>query len=437
MLSALYRMRLRRISGRAHAETGFTMVEMIIGIFIFALVIGGVAMGTSSSLNLTRQNRNRSIAANLASQEMDELRSTKFTNIPLGSTYSTPNPIPVDGVPYTVQRDIQWSYPNATSGPCQAPAGSTLAYLAAEVHVSWNNMAGVPPVTSNTVITPPVGTYDADSGHVAVSVLDAGAAPQENVPVTLTGPGVNLTQTTTPDGCAFFAYQPVGAYTVTLNRSGYVDDQGVAGPTQSATVVASSTVSLQFSYDQASTLNVTMVGSAGGTPPSNLPVSIGNTHLLPAGMKTFPGSGNPRTIGSLFPWTDGYEVWAGDCTAADPEGLDGSGAPLYPGATRQTTIAVTPGSTSPGTVTLPSLVVQTRDTLGAPRPGVTITATNTIDSGCPTTTVYTLGTTDASGNLTAALPYGTWTLAASGAPSTQPQSLSPLNPSTPTVTFTW
>lgn len=436
MLQALHRMRLRRTSGRARDEAGFTMVELVIGIFIFGLVIVGVTAGMASSLNLTRQNRNRSIAANLASQEMDTIRSTKFVDIPIGATFSNPNPILIDGVPYTVERDIRWATPNATAGPCQAPSGSTLAYLAAEISVTWNNMAGVPPVTSNTVVTPPVGTYDPNSGHVAVSVLDAAGLPQENVPVTLNGP-VTQSITTGPDGCAFFAYKTAGDYTVTLSKAGYVSDQGVSGPTQPATVVSGATVSLQFQYDAASTLSLTLQGSAGGVPPSDIPVSLGNTRLVPTGTRLYPGSGNPRSIPDLFPYVDGYTAWAGDCVAADPEGLDTLGAALYPGATRGSPFAVAAGSTSSGTLTLPSVVIQTRDTFGAPRAGVTITAINATDSGCPTAVTYPLGATDASGNLTAALPYGTWTIGASGAPSTAPQSLSPLDGTTPTVTFQW
>jgi prepilin-type N-terminal cleavage/methylation domain-containing protein len=434
MLSALYRMRIRQLSRRMRDEAGFTMVEMVIAIFIFGLVIGGVAVGMSSSLNLTRQNRNRSIAANLASQEMDTVRSTKFTSLIPGAVTTAQS---VDGVPYTIERDTEWVTPNATSGPCQAPSGSTLAYYSVTVSVTWNNMAGVPAVVSHTVVTPPVGTYDRNTGHVAVTIRDAAGMPQENVPVTLTGPGVSTTQTTTTDGCAFFAYEPAGSYTVTLSKSGYVDDQGNAGPSQIATVQAGSTVPLEFQYDGGSTLAVTLTGSAGGAIPTNVPVSIGNTHLQPAGTKTYAGSGNPRTITGVFPYTDGYDVWAGDCTAADPEGLDTSGGALYPGASRQTTLAVTAGSTSSGTVTLHSLKIQTRTTLGDARAGVTITATNEVDAGCPTTTVYTLGTTNGSGNLTAALPYGTWTLAASGTGTTKSKALSPLVATTPTVTFSW
>ena len=38
-----------------------------------------------------------------------------------------------------------------------------------------------------------------------------------------------------------------------------------------------------------------------------------------------------------------------------------------------------------------------------------------VDPGCPSGEVYTLGTTNASGNLTVGLPYGKWTISAAGA----------------------
>ena len=62
------------------------MVELVMAIFIFGIVITGIAAGMTSSLNLTRQNRNRSVAANLASQEMDTVRSTPFTSLVIGAS---------------------------------------------------------------------------------------------------------------------------------------------------------------------------------------------------------------------------------------------------------------------------------------------------------------------------------------------------------------
>ena len=142
MMSAIYRMK-GRASRNSDDEAGFSMVEMVIGIFIFAMVIGGVVLGMSGALNVTRQNRNRSIAANLAAQEMDTARSTEFTDLPLGVITTTQS---VDGVPYTIERETEWVTPNATSGPGQAPSGSTLADLSIVIRVSWQGMRGVPPV---------------------------------------------------------------------------------------------------------------------------------------------------------------------------------------------------------------------------------------------------------------------------------------------------
>jgi type II secretory pathway pseudopilin PulG len=434
MMRAIYRMR-HRASGDPRDEAGFSMVEMVMGIFIFALVIGGVAMGMSGSLNLTRQNRSRSIAANLAAQEMDTARSTEFTDLVQGTPPATT--ILVDGVPYYVTRQTEWVTPNATSGPCQAPSGSTLAYLSVVVTVRWDNMRGVPAPTASTVITPPVGTYDPNTGHIGVMVRDAAGVPQENVPVSISGPGVADTQVTSVDGCAFFAFEPIGAYTVTLNKAGYVSDQLLSGPSQSATVGAGSTVSLQFDYDNGATMNLTLQGGAGGIVPANIPMTLANTRLLPAGKKTFAGTGAARALLGLFPYVDGYEMFAGSCLAADPEGLNGAVA-IYPGASRPAATAVTAGGVSTATVPMHSVIIHTQQSGAIPRPGSIVTARNVADAGCPSVVIYTVGATDASGNITAALPYGTWQFGVtSGTATLVSQLLSPLNGTTPTVTIQW
>ena len=447
-ISRAHRIRNRRrprvllsLSKGIRREDGFTLVEVVMAMFIFGLVISGVVVGMTSSLNVTRQNRNRSIAANLASQEMDTVRSTAFTDLPLGQVISTQT---IDGVPYTITRETGWVNANASSGPCQAPSGSTLAYLSVDVSVTWTNMKGVKAPVSNTVVTPPVGTYDPNSGHVAVTVKNAAGQPQPGVPVTFTGGSVTDTQNTASDGCAFFAYEPTGSYTVSLNRSGFVSDQGAASPSLAATVVAGSTVPLQFQYDQAATINATLVATGSAPLPTTggIPVSLGNTHILPSGVTTVAGTGASRTLGSLFPFVDGWDLWGGRCSDADPEGVKPTGGAYYVGASRTAPVTVTPGGTSAGTVSLPALTVQTRTTTATARPNVVVTATHvvpsgvSVDPGCPSGEVYTLGTTNASGNLTVGLPYGKWTISAQGTSTTVTTTLSPLTAPTP-VTISW
>jgi prepilin-type N-terminal cleavage/methylation domain-containing protein len=429
---SLYR-RVARLKG---GESGFTMIELVMAIFIFGLVVTGIAAGMTSTLALSRQNKNRSVAANLASQEMDLVRSTDFTSLPIGQLITTQA---VDGVTYTVDRESEWVTQTATSGPCQAPPGSDLTYMAVNVSVTWPNMAGVKPPASSTILAPPIGTYDPNNGHIAVTVRDRNGVPQDGVLTSITGGTISATQYTGVDGCSFFAYEPAGAYTVTLNTTGYVSDQGALIPSQSATVQPGSIVQVQYQYDAASSLVITLAGNTGGPVPAAIPIGVFNTHILPSGIKIVAGSGSPRTVPNLFPFTDGYEVWGGSCLDANPEGVNGSGIAFYPGGARLGPLSMNPGSSTAATLSLPEVIVTTKTAANVPRSNVTVVASHAPDAGCPSGESYALGTSNGAGQVFSALPYGTWTITATsavGSPSA-PASLSPLNPPAPTpVTVT-
>jgi type II secretory pathway pseudopilin PulG len=397
---------------RNRGERGFTVVEIVLAASIFAVVMAAAALGLGQALSITRGNRSRSVAANLASQKMDQAQTTSFSALPLGETSSTQV---VDGVPYTVVQDDEWVAPSATAGPCDTGGGGAPAYLRVTVMVTWPNMHGVQPVQSQTLVAPPVGAYSANSGGVAVSVRDAQAQPQNGTLVTLSGSSTS-SQYTTADGCAFFAYQTPGSYTVKLNMPLFVDGQGTPNPTQTVTVVAGSTVSAHFDYDLGATLSLTLIGSSGGLPPDGLPVTVGNSHLLPIGTRVIAGQvGAVRIVPNLFPYSDGFELWAGDCADSDPLGTDPNGVPYYPGASREEAIDVSPGATSTGTVTLQSVQVRVRDSGNKPVVGAVVTVSHLADNGCPTGKSFTLpGATDNAGKLDTALPYGSWTFAANG-----------------------
>jgi prepilin-type N-terminal cleavage/methylation domain-containing protein len=407
--NVLVRLRTRAMKG----EEGFTIIELMVALTIFAVVMTGVASMLGSTLITTGNNRNRSVAANVAAQEMEIVRATPFAQLPVGQVISTQI---IDGVLFTVTRDSEWITQDANGGACDAASGEALAFLRIDVKVTWPIMSGVTPVTSQTVITPPVGAYDPNSGHIAVSVRDRDAAPQDAVPVTVTGP-VTKTQYTTSDGCAFFAYLPAGAYSVALSSAGFVDGQGNPSPSQVATVQVGATVPVEFDYDRASSLSLTLQAPGGGVPPDGLPITIGNTHLLPSGTKVVPGApGVSRLVPNLFPYLDGYQVWSGACGDADPEGQksDGSG-PYYPGASRDPALAVTPGAVTNGTVTLQKVRVYVEDQLGIPVVGAVVTISHLPDNVCASGGNFTLpGVTDLTGRLTTALPFGTWTFRVTG-----------------------
>lgn len=383
-------------------EAGLSLLELIVAMSVFALVVLAVSASIDSGLTLTRNNRQRSVAANLASQEMDTVRSSAFTTL----TARTVTQV-VDGSTYTTVRELTWVSKSATNGPCDG-SNSTPALLRVRVTVTWANMRGVEPIVTDTLLAPPIGAYSTTSGHIAVKVLDSNAAGEFGTSVQISGPMVQ-TQPTNSDGCAFFAFLTPGTYVVSLNTPGFVDRQSVATPSQTVGVTIGNTSSVQFDYDRGATLSLTFAADAGGTIPIAIPVTLGNTQFLPTGEKTYAGTGLIRAITSLFPAADGFTAWAGSCADADPEGQNASTGGLYwPTGQRPDPLDAVPGGTTAGTIAVKTAALTVYGTGHLPLAGAAVVATHTADQSCAAGETYTLGVTDATGLLNAALPYGTW-----------------------------
>ena len=343
-----------RSDPRRHAAGGFGLIELIVSMTIFSILIGGVVVSIGAGLALARNNRERTVAANLAAQQMDSIRQTPFASLTIGQ--APDQTVYVDGVPFTVGQNLEWVGASATQGECDSTT-TTPQVLRATVDVSWTNMKAIQPVRTTTILAPPIGSYSAATGHIAVRVNDGSSPPVPlgGVPVRVQGPGVDRTLTTTDAnaasaGCAFFGFLAPGTYTVSLNTAGYVDAQGMSSPSQTAGVTVGQVTQKSFDYDQAATLALTIAGINGGTPANAMAVSLGNTGYLPSGTKAFTGTGTTRTITNLFPFNDGFEVWAGDCADADPKGTNASGVRYWPGAVRDDPLEVTRGATTTGTV---------------------------------------------------------------------------------------
>ena len=211
--------------------------------------------------------------------------------------------------------------------------------LRVTVDVSWTNMKAVQPIRSTTILAPPVGSYDPNTGHIAVRVRDSDSTPIGSVPVHVVGTGVDQTTNTSDayaasPGCSFFDHLPAATYTVTLGTTGYVDRQGTASPSQSVSVAVGAVSSVAFDYDRAATLNLTLVGKYGGTVVNAMPVTLANTGYLPSARKVFAGTTASRTLTNLFPFNSGYDAWGGDCADADPEGKNTSNVAYWPTASR-------------------------------------------------------------------------------------------------------
>ena len=422
-------------------QDGYSVVELLVAVTVFALVFAAVSIGIGRALEVNRGNRNRSAAAYLAARQLEEVRAKAFSSVALGRTtcvYTTTScNLPA---PYTVVQDVAWASPGSTSTTCDVPAtsGSSLAYKRVTVTVTWPDMGGVAPVTSQTLLTPPGGSYDPNDGHILVQAFDRDALPLAGRTVSITGPE-SASQVTSSDGCAFFAYLDPGTYTATFSISGFVDRQGNQPATQSVGVTASRITKVQFDYDEAATLSVGLVAPSLAVIPSGIAMTVANSNLT-VGTKSFSqaatGSGTTRTITPLFPYASGYQVWAGDCADADPA--------TYTGGSRGAVLASNPAGTTTGSANLDAVDVTVRFTtlVGLAVPNATITATHTAGTGCTSgNTLTTTTRTDTNGKLRLALPYGTWTIRATGTAlpytgrtGTATVALDPVSSAVPTLT---
>src|SRR4029077_9840922 len=86
-------------------QDGFTIIELMVAITVFALLMAAAALGMNGALNLTRNNRQRAVAANLAAQSVDKIQAMDFNNINVGFTQFTQ---PVDNISYTIKISTEW-----------------------------------------------------------------------------------------------------------------------------------------------------------------------------------------------------------------------------------------------------------------------------------------------------------------------------------------
>jgi len=400
------------------SDAGLTLIEVTIAMVIFAMVAGAVVTGLAGALKTARTDKNRVAAANLAAREL-EISRNEFNSTTSGPTAlaaqnqvvnphplpggTAGNPLKVDGIPYTVTRNVEWLPAGAGKSACDG--GSAISYptLSVHVEVTWPVMGNVPPVESTTMMTPPKGTLASNLSFVGVQVLNNKAAPQSDLPVTLTGPGGTYTDTTADDGCAVFALPTAGTYTASLSSSGYVDYYGATNPTKTVVVTSGTLSQLQFNYDKAASMTVSLTTQAGYALPTTLPgLTVANTGLQPSGVRSTASSGATTTISTLWPFVDGYSVWAGTCSQSDP---------ATAGGTRSPAVIVNPGAAGSTTAALAPVTVTVKTAAGLALANATVLAVPASTTGCLTTeTSMTLGVTNASGVLATSLPAGKWTL---------------------------
>lgn len=415
-LWTLARSRLERVD--VPGDRGMTVIEAIVALSILGLVGSGFAVGMNQTLLVTQDDRIRQQATHVAERELEIARNrfqhadengqlgaltegTVVNDEPLPGQTSG-QPIRIDGRDFTVSRTQHLITNGNGANPCEG--GSTVTYLSLgiTVVVSWFANGTDHSVENRTILTPQKGV-EGDAGYLAAKVTNASGGPVNGLAVSASGPGGTKTATTV-DGCAVFLFQTAGTYDLSLNQNGYTNFEGFQQVTKGAVLEVGKLKVLPFTYDRAASANVTYRTASGHDLPQTLPgLTFFNSGLV-AGRRQIAATTSPVSVDGLWPFTDGYTVWAGTCDQSDP-GLNDSGYP------RPDAIQIAGGATAAVDVYLAPVTVRVVDNDGDPVSGVPVNAVPLSAAGCVGADgSLVLGATGGDGRLASSLSAGSWQL---------------------------
>jgi Tfp pilus assembly protein PilV len=300
---------MRRTTTR---EDGFLLIEVMVS----AVVLLVLAMATLQIIDRAGKqagtDRSRSVATTLAQADQDRIRALKPAALyNFGRSVQTKT---VDGVSYEITTDVALTRDTtATGGTTVCSAGGTTKadYFRILSTVKWPNMNATRPVALATILSP--GVTDPTKGSLTVKLANEAGAGVSGATVS-TG---SLSATTDADGCASFSNLTPGTYAVTWAKVGYVDksapSKAIGG--KSATVSANQNASLSDSYDLGATVPVDFQGTDNGA-------ATWKTFTLasPANLYSVPitPTSAPYSVAGLYPFSAGYNVYAGNCAANEP-----------------------------------------------------------------------------------------------------------------------
>jgi prepilin-type N-terminal cleavage/methylation domain-containing protein len=415
---------MKQLSERIRSDEGLSLIECMVALLIFGIAAGGLAFTLQAAGHTSANNRLRVQAANLAARELEidrnEFNASAAGPVTLGATSTVSNPhnllstatpgapLVIDGVPFSVTRDVQWLPTGTGESPCDGGSLVTYPSLKVTTTVTWTRMGSTKPVTNSTLLTPPKTVVSTTTGFIAVKVTGADGRGIDNMPVVFSKGASSQTRLTESDGCTVFATTDYGLWTALLSKAGYVTTDLQTSRSLTTNVAAGTLSQLPMSYDLAATINAKQGTIGGYALPSPLPPLTFYNTGLPAADVTKVTSGITTTtpVGGLWPFIDGYSAWAGSCDQSMPASRP-AGVPLTAGLTVNQDVTLSPVD----------IYVRNRNlanTGWVTTPNVSVRAAPVSSTNCASNDTLILGSTDSNGLLKTSLPSGAYTITVFG-----------------------
>jgi hypothetical protein len=321
------------------------LLEVIMSALLVALIAIGTFAGLEGAGRASADERTHAEAAKLAQQDEERLRgmtNTQLAELVKKGSEALPA-IEIGKIKFTVTSSASFVSAAKNSLACQTTAGGA-NYIQTTSSVRWTSLASSRPAVTDSSIISTLTT------NLLVRVKNQNEEPVEGATVTLTGADSG-SQTTPASGCVLFVSLTPGAVTVAVSKVGWVEVNGKsAGTSKSASVVSEHTETSESQLAEPGAIkaefesNGTLIGVKGDTFVASQAGISEPSFFVGGTAGTYAASVTMEK--TLFPFAkaklpEPYTVYAGDCTANNPETVTSAGEKLKPREAK-----VEPGATA-------------------------------------------------------------------------------------------
>lgn len=307
-------------------KRGFSLIEVLVGAAVFALVAVSIYGSYTGLLRLVNAARTKTVASALANEQFEIIRNLPYSDvglvsgIPLGKLQHVQS-FTRSGATFeatTTIRNIDDPF-DGQIGSTTAPDLSPADYKQVSLEIGCSLCKNFQPLVYTTNVSPKSLETTSTNGALFIKVFDANGIPLSGARVQVINasstPTINIDELTNTQGQLQLVDVPPGAnqYQITVSKSGYSTDRtyppGASGNQNPlkphATVALQQVTSVSFVIDSVSTFNFSTVQDT-CTPIGNKSFTLSGATLIgtsPDVLKysethTTDGSGN-KTVTNL------------------------------------------------------------------------------------------------------------------------------------------
>ncbi len=338
------------------SDAGFMLIEVMISAMLVALIVVATFNGFDVVNRVSADQRHHDQAAVLASQSQEQLRSDPASALDTLESIPHAYTRAVEGTTYTITQEAKPVSASGQSTGCNfnETTAQTGAYIQIVSTVTWPQISGTKrlPVKQSSLITPPTGSdleVDVNNGASIPAGVAGVTASAKFIPAESSGFDT-IEGTTGAAGCVVLTgIQATSATVAIAEKPGFVTPNGTLKvPTKEVTIAPNITTHYPVTYNEAG--KITAEFTYKGAPVSSdtfvaYNVKIPAEPKFEVGSPSFEyitGSGEEEEYkaltttlstsattahgakfpgGNLFPFSEKWQVYAGDCPANSVESV--------------------------------------------------------------------------------------------------------------------